>query len=97
MDTYEFYNILCDNIESCSPESAKLLKDSIGGVLINETRTIDKDYPYLSQREEPFTGIQLDIKNKRNLQEALDMYVKPDILEGDNKYHCDKYDKKLDA
>ena len=25
------------------------------------------------------------------------MYVKPDILEGDNKYHCDKYDRKIDA
>ena len=25
------------------------------------------------------------------------MYVRPDILEGDNKYHCDKYEKKIDV
>ena len=25
------------------------------------------------------------------------MYISPDTLEGDNKYHCDKYNKKIDA
>jgi ubiquitin C-terminal hydrolase len=25
------------------------------------------------------------------------MYIKPDILEGDNKYHCEQYDKKISA
>ena len=83
--------MLCDNIENCSPEAAKLLKDTIGGVLVNETKSIEKEYPYVSMREEPFFALSLDIKNKKNLQEALDMYVRPDILEGDNKYHCDEY------
>jgi ubiquitin C-terminal hydrolase len=27
----------------------------------------------------------------------LDLYVKPDYLEGDNKYHCEKYDTKVNA
>ena len=48
MDTYEFYNILCDNIESCSPGAAKLIKDTVGGVLINETKSIEKEFPYAS-------------------------------------------------
>jgi ubiquitin C-terminal hydrolase len=39
----------------------------------------------------------LDIKNKKNIIEALDLYVKPDVLEGDNKYLCEKYDKKINA
>ena len=60
-------------------------------MLINETKSIEKDFPYLGQREEPFFALSLDIKNKKSLQEALDMYIKQDILEGDNKYECDKY------
>ena len=28
------------------------------------------------------------------LQEALDFYIKPDILDGNNKYQCEKYNKK---
>lgn len=37
----------------------------------------------------------MDIKDKKSLQEALDLYIKPDILEGDNKYQCDKYGNRL--
>ena len=33
--------------------------------------------------------------NKKNIYEALDLYVKDDILEGENKYFCDKYEKKI--
>lgn len=25
------------------------------------------------------------------------MYIKPDVLEGDNKYQCDAYDRKISA
>ena len=25
------------------------------------------------------------------------MYIKADVLEGDNKYHCEQYDKKVNA
>ena len=60
-------------------------------MLINETKSIEKDFPYLGQREEPFFALSLDIKNKKSLQEALDMYIKQDILEGENKYQCDEY------
>ena len=39
--------------------------------------------------------INLDIKNKKNIQEALDLYIKDDILEGENKYFCEKHNKKI--
>ena len=41
--------------------------------------------------------MSLDIKNKKTLQEALDMFVKPDVLEGENKYYCEKYETHIDA
>lgn len=76
---------------------ASLIKDTVGGMIGNETKSLEPDHPYVGEREEPFCALTLDIKNKKNLQEALDLYIKPDFLEGDNKYHCEKYDKKVDA
>ena len=76
---------------------ASLLKDAVGGVIGNETKSMEPDYPYVGEREEPFFAISLDIKNKKSLAEALDLYIKPDHLEGDNKYHCEKHDRKVDA
>lgn len=63
----------------------------------NETRSTEEEYPYVGEREEPFFAISLDIKNKKNLAEALDLYIKPDHLEGDNKYMCEKFNRKIDA
>jgi len=94
-DTNEFFNILCDYIENCSSDTADVLKQSLGGVLVHETKSLESEYPYVGQKEEPFFALALDIKDKKSLQEALDLYVKPDILEGDNKYQCDKYDNRL--
>jgi ubiquitin C-terminal hydrolase len=44
-----------------------------------------------------FTTITLEIKNKRNMQESLDSYVNADILEGDNSYYCERYNRKIRA
>ena len=38
--------------------------------------------PYFSEQMETFHSISLDIKNKKTVQEALDLAVKPDIIEG---------------
>jgi ubiquitin C-terminal hydrolase len=51
----------------------------------------------MSRTEEPFFSVQLDIKNKKCIEEALDFYIKPDILEGDNKYYCERYDQKINV
>ena len=62
---------------------------------MNETKSLEKAFPFVGEREEPFFALSVDIKNKRSLKEALDLYIKPDILEGDNKYQCEKHDNKL--
>jgi ubiquitin C-terminal hydrolase len=41
--------------------------------------------------------IALDIKNKKTIEEALDLYIKGDLLEGDNKYQCELYNRKIKA
>jgi len=66
-------------------------------VVCNETKSLEPEYEYVGERDEDFYAIPLDIKNKKNIQEALDLYIKPDILEGDNKYMCEKHDRKISA
>ncbi len=65
--------------------------------MINEIKSLEADCPYTSQREEPFYCLSLDIKNKKSLKEALDFFVQPELLEGENKYFCDKYKCLVDA
>lgn len=58
---------------------------------------MEKNYAYVGENEEPFFTLTLDIKNKKTIQEALDLYVRPDILEGDNKYFCEKHERHIEA
>ncbi len=46
-------------------------------------------------REESFTALNVDIRNQQHLFESLDAFVKGDLLEGANAYHCEKCDKKV--
>lgn len=69
----------------------------MAGFLCNETKSLDPDYPYSSYTTEPFYCLSLDIQNKKTLHEALDMYIKPDILDGDNKWFCEPHNTKVDA
>lgn len=39
----------------------------------------------------------MDIRNQQHLFESLDAFVKGDLLEGANAYHCEKCDKKVDT
>ena len=56
---------------------------------------MEKEYPYYSQSEEPFFRITLDIKGHKSLEEALDAYVKGEILDGDNKYYVEEHKRKI--
>lgn len=96
-DAQEFFNILSENIEDevKGTTNEKLLKEILGGEICNEIKSLEEGHEYVSHSYEPFYTLQLDIKNRKSIEEALDYYIKPDILEGDNKYYCEKYDKKI--
>ena len=51
----------------------------------------------MSEREESFFTVSVEIKNKKNILESLQLYVEGDILEGENKYFCHECSKKVDA
>ena len=46
-------------------------------------------------KDDPFIALTIDIRNHQNLIESLDQFVKGDLLEGANAYHCDKCNKKV--
>lgn len=51
----------------------------------------------MSSREEPFSALQCDIKNKKSILESLQTYVKGEMLDGDNKYFCAQCQKHVNA
>ena len=96
-DSDEFLSILCDNLEKEAKTFGleNFLENSFKGKISNEILSQEVEYPYYSQSEEPFYRITLDIKEHKTLEEALDAYIKGEILEGDNKYYVEEYKKKI--
>lgn len=46
-------------------------------------------------REESFSVLSVEIRNHPTLLDSLEQYVKGELLEGGDAYHCDKCDKKV--
>ncbi|KAG9232040.1 ubiquitin C-terminal hydrolase-like protein [Amylocarpus encephaloides] len=97
MDVDEFYNLLFDRWETqiLTPEAKKAFRSFYGGELVQQVKS--KECPHISERHEPFSAIQCDIKGKSCLQESLQAYVDGEIMEGDNKYKCSQCDRHVDA
>uniref|UniRef100_T1IZS4 ubiquitinyl hydrolase 1 n=1 Tax=Strigamia maritima TaxID=126957 RepID=T1IZS4_STRMM len=96
-DALEFFNSLVDSID----ESLKVmghdqvLSKILGGSFADQK--ICRDCPHRYSREESFTTLNIDIRNHCNLLDSLEQYVKGDLLEGANAYHCEKCNKKVDT
>ncbi|TQW00341.1 ubiquitin carboxyl-terminal hydrolase [Cordyceps javanica] len=52
---------------------------------------------HISERLEPFSAIQCDIKGKSTLEDSLRAYVGGETMDGDNKYKCSSCDRHVDA
>ncbi|KAI1464645.1 uncharacterized protein F4812DRAFT_149220 [Daldinia caldariorum] len=97
MDVDEFYSLLFDRWEAQLPLDAdkKKLRSFYGGELVQQVKS--KECQHISERIEPFSAIQCDIKGKAGLEESLQAYVDGEIMEGDNKYKCSDCDRHVDA
>ncbi|KAI9789798.1 MAG: hypothetical protein M1835_001433 [Candelina submexicana] len=83
MDVDEFYNLLFDRWEGqiLSREAKQTFRSFYGGQLVQQVKS--KECPHVSEREEPFSAVQCDIKGKATLQDSLKAYVEGEIMEGD--------------
>lgn len=82
MDVDEFYNLLFDRWEAqiTNPEAKKRFRAFYGGQLVQQIKS--KECEHISERLEPFSAIQCDIKGKANLEESLQAYVEGEIMQG---------------
>ncbi|KAH7631693.1 hypothetical protein B0T09DRAFT_107862 [Sordaria sp. MPI-SDFR-AT-0083] len=97
MDVDEFYNLLFDRWEGQFPNTAerRRFRSFYGGQLVQQVAS--KECSHVSERLEPFSAIQCDIKGKTTLQESLQAYVDGEIMEGENKYKCSECNCHVDA
>jgi ubiquitin carboxyl-terminal hydrolase 34 len=97
MDVDEFYNLLFDRWEGQlqGAEAKKEFRSFYGGQLVQQVSS--KECEHISERLEPFSAIQCDIKGKTSLEESLQAYVDGEIMAGDNKYKCSSCDRHVDA
>lgn len=94
-DALEFFNSLVDSADEALKAISQptICSKVLGGSFADQK--ICKDCPHRYQREESFTALNIDIRNHHNLLESLEQYVKGDLLEGANAYHCEKCNKKV--
>ncbi|KAK9367456.1 hypothetical protein V1509DRAFT_665334 [Lipomyces kononenkoae] len=112
MDVDEFYNLLLDRIDGqISAVTWKAeIRNCYGGTLLTQIKS--KECVHVSERAEPFSAIQCDIKGKTNLMESLKSYVEGESMEGgkydfldglqlsdklDNKYWCSQCSAHVEA
>ncbi|KAL4864454.1 hypothetical protein BDV12DRAFT_176122 [Aspergillus spectabilis] len=97
MDVDEFYNLLFDRWEAqiSNTDDRKRFRSFYGGQLVQQIKS--KECSHISERLEPFSAIQCDIKGKASLEESLQAYVEGEIMQGDNKYSCTSCGRHVDA
>ncbi|XP_059944215.1 probable ubiquitin carboxyl-terminal hydrolase FAF-X isoform X5 [Mesoplodon densirostris] len=96
-DALEFFNSLVDSLDEALKALGHpaVLSQVLGGSFADQK--ICQGCPHRYECEESFTTLNVDIRNHQNLLDSLEQYIKGDLLEGANAYHCEKCDKKVDT
>ena len=72
------------------------LEQVLGGMLVNQI--VCRACPqHRSEKDESFTSLPVDIRNKSGLVESLTSFVQGELLEGDNQWVCEACNCKVDA
>jgi ubiquitin C-terminal hydrolase len=95
-DAYEFLNCFLDTVEEGFPiEKTHQIMSQFRGTMINEIQSLETEHPFSSRHPESFLTVLVDVKNCRNLSQALDRLVTKEIMEGDNALYREDLDKKV--
>lgn len=97
MDVDEFYNMLMDRVENCVKGNGQpnFIQACFGGSMKN--RIISSECAHMSESEEPFLALNMQVRNKKSLFESLETLTKEETLEGQNRYLCSFCNKKVVA
>ncbi|XP_063100555.1 probable ubiquitin carboxyl-terminal hydrolase FAF-X isoform X2 [Cavia porcellus] len=96
-DALEFFNSLVDSLDEALKALGHppMIRKVLGGSFADQK--ICQGCPHRYECEESFTTLNIDIRNHQNLVDSLEQYIKGDLLEGANAYHCERCDKKVDT
>lgn len=88
MDVDEFFNLLFDRLEAqiLAPEARKTFRSFYGGQLVQQIKS--KECEHISERLEPFSAIQCEIKGKHSLEDSLKAYVEGEVMQGGMFHTC---------
>ena len=99
MDVDEFFSEFFNQLENILKLSGRenVISDIFTGKICNQI--ISKECDHISETTENFYTLPVTIKslNKPSLEESLDLFIKGDTLDGNNKYHCSTCNKKVTA
>uniref|UniRef100_A0A8C6K1L9 Ubiquitin carboxyl-terminal hydrolase n=1 Tax=Melopsittacus undulatus TaxID=13146 RepID=A0A8C6K1L9_MELUD len=104
-DAHEFLRYTIDAMQKsclsgctrldCETQATTLVHQIFGGYL--RSRVKCAACKRISDKYEPFLDLALEIWQARNLREALELFVKPDLLGGENSYLCTGCNNKVSA
>ena len=82
MDVDEFFNLLFDRLEGqiISSKDKITFRSLYGGQLVQQIKSCECDH--ISERLEPFSAIQCEIKGKLTLEDSLQAYVEGEVMQG---------------
>jgi ubiquitin carboxyl-terminal hydrolase 9/24 len=94
-DAVEFFMSLFESLDEGLKALGhpQLMGATLGGFFSDQK--ICQECPHRYSKEEPFSVLSVDIRNHSSLTDSLEQYVKGELLEGADAYHCDKCDKKV--
>lgn len=71
----------------------EIFQKTFGGLFTDQI--ICRDCPHRYERKEAFWSLQLSVNSSHTLQEALQQFVKGEVLEKDNAYFCEQCGEKV--
>jgi len=102
-DVQEFCRVLFDAIEQSveGTEQANMIKQLYEGTYVDYVKCMNCSHE--SSREDKFLDLSLTVKNifdkiyNDSVEKALESYIRPEELTGENQYFCEKCNSKQDA
>jgi hypothetical protein len=102
-DVQELTRVLFDALEETfrGTPVENIIDELYAGELVDYIRCLDVDYQ--SERKDKFLDCSFAIvpfgsdKAMQSLTECIEMFLKPELLDGDNQYYAEKFEKKVDA
>ena len=97
MDADEFLNVFFDRLERQlkGTPMPNLLSQYYEGALCH--RITSRECPHSTEREQKFFALSLEVKGKADILESLNLFIAEDVLDGENKYSCEKCQAKVAA